>query len=660
MTKPFLLALTVSSLALFATAGEINHLPGPAPSESPSSSAKKNEDSVLEPILIKENDDVKKGRLIDMSTIEHRQAHDLKEAVKDLPDVIVGGGQKSAQKVYVRGVEDTQLNVTVDGARQSGYLFHHQGRLSVDTELMKKIEIDAGTGDSLSGPGALGGTIRFETKDPRDLLLPQQRFGVLTKIRYSTNADEKGISLGFFGAPTSSTEYLFYGNFTDMGNYHSGGGAVVGQTAGKPKSGLGKIVVMPTDDQKISLSINAREDNARRSLRNHFGDLPFNPPNEQTFGNETYSLQYQLNRNDWLNLKANLYTSDTRMSQDPGTGRSKANARNDGLDLQNKTLLGQFTSLTYGTDYSLQNSYSSRPARKESESSKVLGIYLQGSHQMNSSLSLSSGLRFDNYELKDVIDNNLVHHHISPHFRLKYQLSENWSAFTSWTQAFKGATPMEAYVMSAVTSVTPVTNLKGTIADTYEIGTGYNMSSSQVKITAYDTVMRNLITATVSRSTGVMTRTNAKEDVRFQGYNLNYNFKAMNWLLSAGYSHNKATFGSEPLGYASFDKGNSFGDRLIASIDYWLTEAEVLLSWNSTLTMKLTEVPAGSLQQPGYDLHDFSASWTPTLRWNVNFAVTNIFDKKYVAQGTPYQAQGQVNPVYEPGRDFRFTFGYKF
>lgn len=628
--------------------------------EATSSSSENKEESVLEPIVVQENDDIKYRRVIDSSVLDHKQAHDLKESLKDVSDVIVGGGQKSAQKIYVRGVEDTQLNVTVDGARQGGYLFHHQGRLSVDTELMKRIEIDAGTGDALAGAGALGGSIRFETKDPRDLLLPQQRYGALTKVRYSSNADEKGLSLGFFGAPNETVEYLLYGNFAESGNYHAGGGSTVDYTAGKPKSALGKIVVTPTDMQKISLAMNAREDNARRSLRNHFGNLPSNPPNEQTFGNETYSLQYNLEQNAWLNLKANIYTSDTRMSQDPGTGRSKANAKNDGLHLQNKISFDDFTFLIYGADVDLQTSKSSRPIRSESESSTVFGLFFQANHQLSPSMGLSSGLRFDNYELEDVIEEKHTQHHISPNFQIKYQLSEKWNAFASWKQAFKGALPMEAYVMSAVTSVAPVQQLKGTTADTYEIGTSYSLNSSRVNVTAYDTIMRNLVTATVSRSTGVMTRANAKDDLRFRGLNLNYEFRSVSWLLSMGYSHNKSTFGSEPLGYTSFDKGNSFGDRMVASFDYWLKEGELLVSWDSMVMMKLSDVPAGERAQPGYDTHDVAASWTPNLRWNVNFAITNIFDKKYVAQGTPYQAQGQVNPIYEPGRDFRLTMGYKF
>lgn len=651
MIRSILFILITLLLPILSSAEE---LPDPA------ASSEEQEDSVLEPIVIKENDNIKFRKVIDSSTLEHKQARDLKESVKELSDVIVGGGQKSAQKIYVRGVEDTQLNVTVDGARQSGYLFHHQGRLSVDTELMKRIEITAGTGDSLSGPGALGGSIRFETKDPRELLMPQQRFGALTKIRYSTNADEKGLSLGFFGAPTDTVEYLLYGNLAESGNYHAGGGQAMTYTAGKPKSALGKFVFTPSDNQKVTFSINVREDNARRSLRNHFGDLPFNPPNEQTFGNETYSLRYNLNQGQWLNFKANLYTSNTSMSQDPGSGRSKANAKNDGLDLQNKVILSEATSFTYGADYGLQTSSSSRAVRDENENSAVLGLFLQGSHQVTSSVLLSSGLRFDHYELEDVVDEKYKHHHISPNLKLTYQMTNAWNAFASWSQAFKGALPMEAYVMSAVTSVTPVTSLKGTTADTYEIGTSYAQGTSRIIVTAYDTVFRNLITANVSRSTGVMTRANAKDDLHFQGYNLNYEFRSVSWMLATGYSHNKSTFGSEPLGYTSFDKGNSFGDRFVASFDYWFKNGEVLLSWDSMVMMKLTDVPTGAIEQPGYDTHDFSASWIPDLRWNVNFAVTNLFDKKYVAQGTPYQAQGQVNPIYEPGRDFRFTLGYKF
>lgn len=632
-------------------------LPWPSRAQEAASTEK----SEIETILVQENDSLRPATSINSERIEQIQAEDIKESLKGVSDVFVGGGQKSAQKVYVRGVEDTQLNVTVDGARQSGYLFHHQGRLSVDTELLKKIEVDAGTGDALSGPGALGGSLRFETKDPQDLLLPGQRYGALAKLRYATNADEKGASLGVFGQPYESLGFLLYGNFADAGNYHAGGGDTVGYTAGKPKGGLAKIVVTPSTDHKVSLAANLREDNARRSLRNHFGDLPFNPPNDQEFGSETYTLQHTYNPlNPWMNLRTEIYSTNTHMSQDSGTGKSKAEAQSTGVQISNKMNFTELNSLTLGSDYNVDRSEGIRTSGSESETGKIFGLFAQGLYRPWESWAFTAGLRYDNYNLVDVADNEINAHHISPNLKALYQINKTWSVYASWAQAFKGATPMEAYVMSNVKSVTPVSDLKGTTAETTEVGATSQWHNWTVNVSLYSTVLKDAIQVSTNRTTGAMTRSNAVDDLRFQGVNLNTSLDMDPVSVRFGYAHNKSEYGSEPLGYTAFDKGSSFGDRFTLGLDYKLPQYGLLLTWDTLVTLDLTEVPSGALEQPGYDVHDLSVTWIPTERWRMGASVLNIFDKKYVAQGTPYQVQGGVNPIYEPGRDLRLNISYLF
>ena len=57
------------------------------------------------------------------------QANDLADVFRQVPAVTVGGSLGIAQKIYVRGLEDSMVNVTVDGAPQTSTLFHHTGNL---------------------------------------------------------------------------------------------------------------------------------------------------------------------------------------------------------------------------------------------------------------------------------------------------------------------------------------------------------------------------------------------------------------------------------------------------------------------------------------------------------------------------------------------------
>lgn len=619
------------------------------------------ESTQLEAVVIKDDQEGPARTVVGSERIEQKQAKDVKESLKGVSDVVVGGGQKNAQKIYVRGVEDTQLNVTVDGARQSGYLFHHQGRLSIDTELLKQIDVEAGTGNALAGPGALAGSLRFQTKDPEDLLMLGQSYGALTKASYATNADEKGASLALFGKPSDKWGFLLYGNFSESGNYHAGGGDTVAYTAGKPKSALGKVVLSPSSEQKLTVTANVREDNARRSLRNHFGDLPFNPPNDQEFGSESYTAEHHYNpTSSWVNLKSEIYTTTTKMSQETTTAKNRAQAQSYGAQVSNKIELGALNSATFGTDYNVDRSEGVRSTGSESETGRIFGLFVQGVYRPSQAWTLSSGLRYDNYDLEDVSSAVINAHHVSPNLRAAYQFNSVWSAHASWSQAFKGATPMEAYVMSSVKGVTPVGDLQGTTGETSEVGIQAQWQGWVVNGLVYSTVLQNAIEVSTNRTTGILTRSNAKEETRFQGITLNANYVVSDFVLRGGYAHNKSEYGDKPLGYLAFNQGSSFGDRIVVGVDYKVVPYNLLLTWDSVVTMSLTDVPSGYLEQPGYDVHDITATWMPSERVRWGLAVLNIFDKKYVAQGTPYQVQGGINPIYEPGRDVRVTASYIF
>ena len=90
---------------------------------------------------------------LDREQIERTQANDLADLFRGVPSVTVGGGVGIAQKIYVRGLEDSMLNVTVDGAPQRGTLFHHVGRVSIEPELLETVDVQTGPGEATSGFG---------------------------------------------------------------------------------------------------------------------------------------------------------------------------------------------------------------------------------------------------------------------------------------------------------------------------------------------------------------------------------------------------------------------------------------------------------------------------------------------------------------------------
>ncbi|WP_156496865.1 TonB-dependent receptor plug domain-containing protein, partial [Alcanivorax sp. HI0083] len=103
--------------------------------------------------------------------------------------VSVGGSIPVNEKVYVRGVEETAMLVTVDGARQNNKVFHHNATNLIDPSLLKSASAAAGVASADDGPGALGGALKYETVDVADMLAPGDNLGGFLNGRYASNGD---------------------------------------------------------------------------------------------------------------------------------------------------------------------------------------------------------------------------------------------------------------------------------------------------------------------------------------------------------------------------------------------------------------------------------------------------------------------------------------
>ncbi len=164
----------------------------------------------LSPVtIVSSADDETISETITAEEIETRQPATLNELFAQSPEVVVSGANRmAAQKIYVRGIEETMLNVTVDGAKLGGNMYAHSGNFGIDPDLLKRVEVEAGAGSALAGPGALGGAIRYETKDPEDLLLPGRDQGYMLKLSAQTNGRRVTPGLAFYGTPDERFGYL--------------------------------------------------------------------------------------------------------------------------------------------------------------------------------------------------------------------------------------------------------------------------------------------------------------------------------------------------------------------------------------------------------------------------------------------------------------------
>ena len=164
------------------------------------SGADSNASNTLDPVTVSVSQRSAQDTLdYDFTDITRLQPQDSKDLFKNEASVSVGGSIPVNEKIYVRGVEETAMLVTVDGARQNNKVFHHNATTLIDPSLFKSVSASAGVAAADDGPGALGGALKFETVDVADLLAPGDDLGGFLHGRYASNGDALTTAGSLFG-----------------------------------------------------------------------------------------------------------------------------------------------------------------------------------------------------------------------------------------------------------------------------------------------------------------------------------------------------------------------------------------------------------------------------------------------------------------------------
>jgi hemoglobin/transferrin/lactoferrin receptor protein len=599
---------------------------------------------------------------IDQDALEKMQAIDIEDIFRKEAEVSVGGGSAVAQKIYVRGLEDTLLNVSIDGATQSGYLFHHQGRISIEPELLKQVQIQAGAGDATNGPGALGGSIRFITKDPEDLLHDNERFGALLKGGYYSNNDAYKASASLYGEMTDNWSAM--GNIvqSEGDNYQAGDGNEQPYTDYDQQVGFAKIVGRFSQNQKLSLSYDRRVDDGEKLHKPNFTVSKRNTAFDQKALRETSTLKYSIDPSDydWLALETSAYFTDNHITHDGPYGEFQGGVETYGFDIRNSSLLSQ-NSLTYGIDYrndvaTLQN-HSVANYDTDEDKGLVYGVYLQGNIPLTQTWLLSIGTRYDIYQLDDAIKQSFKNKGFSPNASLTFTPNDELSLYLSYAQAMRGVQVKETFVLDYYQNAA---DRKEEKAENVEFGIGYQIYgiglSAKVYHSTIDDVVSSMSNAPIPGPRAILGNVG---ELKTNGVSLAANYSWESVQTSLSYSHNKVQLNDQPLTDSAFGLGVSTGDTIIADLTYQATNS-LELSWNSRFVTRLTDVAEGTNEKLGYGVHDIYGHWLPlnddSLR--ITLSVKNLFDKQYQDHATYGDYGPGADGTAEPGRDFRINLAW--
>jgi len=617
-----------------------------------------------ETLVVTGQESVGSDLLIDSEQMDRVQASDLEDVFALDPDVTVGGGIGVAQKVYVRGLEDTMLNVTVDGATQAGSLFHHQGKISIEPELLKQVEVHAGAGDATNGPGALGGAIKFVTKDPEDLLREGEQFGALVKAGYSSASDSNKVSTTVFGRMSDNWSAMASLAHDDSDNYEDGSGDEVAGSAAEQQLGYFKIKGQITDAQSLTLSHERVEDEGTRPQRPEWRVSSGNPAYPHESRRRSTVLKHTLAPagNDLVSMENTIYSTRGEIYQDGAWGLYNGRVDSFGFDIRNTSKIGDHK-LVYGVDYRrdeadlLSELYADTFADGD-----VAGLYIQDYFQLTDKLQLSFGSRYDRYEMSDG-KADLSFSGFSPNLGFSYDINSELTLRGGYAEAMRGKEVAETFLLDS--SYVYQDGLKEERAKNFELGFDFNRDRFSLSGTAYRSEIKDAID--YQRISGVRTFFNAGE-LENHGVTLRAGYEWDNLSAGISFAYQQAELNGRELNAVDSNGfGNSIGNTLMADLRYTVNN-DLELGWFGRFVQGIDNLEAadGSVNKPGYGVHDVYARWLPTSDEDLSLTLTvkNLFDKQYIdhaSTGDYTHLSGYDivigNP--EPGRDVRLTMAWR-
>jgi hemoglobin/transferrin/lactoferrin receptor protein len=630
--------------------------------------------------------------VITPDALQKSQASDLADVFRQVPSVSVGGSLGIAQKIYIRGLEDTLLNITVDGAQQTGTLFHHIGRVAIEPELLKEVEVQAGAGEATSGAGAIGGAIRFRTKDAGDLLRRDQRAGALVKLGHSTNDAKQG-SVSAYGRLNDDWGVLGLYSYVDRDNMEDGDGNELYGTSAQQDLAFVKLSGDLTENQQLSVSIERRQEEGEFGARPNWptleGDTLFPMEGER----QTIVLNHRLAAGNAIDLETTLYQTQSEIVQNrfDRWGRYGADIDTQGFDIRNTTRLGAH-SLTYGVDYrndQVTSQYLDDPSVWSvwawdpdtglfAEEGSVTGVYLQDHWQLTPDLLLSFGARFDRYELdQETLNDDTDSDGISPNVGLSYNLTDTLKLTAGYAEALRGKEIGDAFTLEAAPGATTIAaDLDPERVENTEIGLEYTSTSLLARLSVYRSDINDVILDQQGRgvyyeNVGQLESTGFEAMVRYQ---------AGQFRFDAGFNNNTAELNGETVeGYEHIGLANERGDTWNLGFAYTYSPA-LEMGWNVTHVRDLNNIDVlqrsveigwidstRTIDKPGYTVHDLYLQWVPLndSSLTVNLAVQNATDELY----RDHSSVGDYNHIagwegiaglYEAGRDVRLSLSYQF
>ncbi|WP_203428410.1 TonB-dependent hemoglobin/transferrin/lactoferrin family receptor [Rhizobium sp. BG4] len=635
--------------------------------------------------------------VLDQKDIDDTQAETIGDVFRDVPGVSIAGSERVFGEAFnIRGIGSTEdsadgsrIVVNVDGA-QKFYEQYRMGSFFSDPELYKSVEVLRGPASStLYGAGALGGVINFTTKDASDFLQDGNDNALRLKGSYESNGNGYLASTIFAHRFNDSAEFLGMINKRGSSEIELGNGTDLSGSDFQSWSGLAKTTFHLGDEQTVRLSYQHwdsdanDQDYAQTGTQSAFGTV------DRHVIDDTAVVNYEdpFSDNPWLDLKASLSYSNTKVDQSNGTLGGFSNIIDADYGYQTWQANLQNTSefsgdnwvnyLTYGTQLSHQERTADSPfpggttpgainTHPEGTDNKI-GLFVQNEFIYDERLTLIGGVRGD-FVWREPGDSTRAYSNavdiddqaFSPKIAAHYKLTDEWGVFGSIAHTERLPTLDELYTWSKGTSL----DLKKEKSNNYEVGFAFSHDdlfqsgdNISLKTTAFYNDLTNLISTTATGASSYYYNVGKARiyGVEVEGaYDSDYVFAKLAYTGTQGQDRSDGVNYNKPLPTVPAHKiAFTLGGRLPdQDIEYGTRVTHAFEAQNS---VRGTAASSGStanhtvVPNPDWTTVDVFASWRPQTGemqgWQVQASINNIFDQYYRENTALDYAKGRTFKV---------------
>jgi hemoglobin/transferrin/lactoferrin receptor protein len=596
--------------------------------------------------------------------LEDRNASTVKQVFAGKSSVTVSGGAPIAQKVFVNGIEESLLSVTIDGARQNKSAFHHTGNVLLDPTLLKRVDVTRGLAPADAGPGGLGGSIAYETKDARDMLAPDQNLGSLVIAGADTNGTDLRGSLTLFGR-SGGFEALLSGTSDTGEDYEDGDGETVPGTEPDLAAYVGKFAYGTEGGNRVSFSASRTEDKGGRSAQAGPGGIFFIRPDfAEVVGRENVSIDgyarrdsYTLTYTDespegWLapTLQLSYNEQEVDASGVSGENTSLSGTAKNQWQLGNGQLIG---GIDFFDEAAKGQGHGPGPFGSSGEETMWnVGLFAQVLQDLSERVSVSYGVRLDAQQFEGADGSKHESQGLSGNGAVDIILIEGLTLNAGLASTWGGYELGEAAVVNFGEAWT-YDGLTTSRGDSARLGLRYENGPWGASGALFKTEIDDI--SAVLPTGGDR---GAKTDLSSAGFD-----GSLSWTGSQGYAALNYTYADVELDGEAISSTAYYYGRPLGSIFGLEGAWDPYPGWRIGGTAQIVlDNDDTEFELPGYEvLNLFAAYWPRQLAGlELRLDVYNVFDETYQSRSSDGIGQTNVVALNEPGRTFGLTARWQF